>query len=193
MSCSKIVGNKKCKRSCAGDLSFCWQHLPDAKTSSPKTFNSNPLVKSFSPKQTPKYTPKYIPKYTSKQTPPSSLPTSPRRVSFSTKLRVKHIPPRNPDEPGGIAWAEEITNLQGICVSSVLDVYSTWDRETFNILASKKKYEPQAEKLVESCLRVMENKNISENEKINILRFAQKRENKRSEYIKTRISEYKIL
>jgi len=175
MSCSKIVGNKKCKRSCAGDLSFCWQHLPGPETSSPKTTRSKSVAKSVSPKQTP-----------------SSFPTSPRRVSFSTKLRVKHIPPRNPNEPGGIAWAEQITDLQGICVSSVLDVYSTWDRETFNILAAKKKYEPQAEKLVESCLRVMENKNISENEKINILRFAQKRENKRSEYIKTRISEYKI-
>lgn len=165
MSCCKILGSKKCKRKCSDDTPYCWQHRSPHSPRSPKV--SSPK----SPKKSPI-------KYTKSIEKPS--------VSFSDKLNVKYIPARNPYEKGGIAWAEDVTELQGICVSSVLDVFNTWDRDTFE----KRHYESKAERLVNACLSVMDNKKISREDELEIIKFAEKRERKRNEYIRARIKGY---
>lgn len=171
MSCCKILGSKKCKRKCSDATSYCWQHCPSHSPSRPKV---------SSPRSSRKSSKKFPDKYGSVDTPKS--------VSFSNKLNVRYIPRRNPNELGGIAWAEDITELQGICVSSVLDVYSTWDRDTFE----KRKYSPEAKQLVDSCLSIMENKKVSREDRLEIIKFAEKRERKRNEYIRERIRGYEV-
>lgn len=173
MSCKKMIGSKKCKRSCAGLSSYCWQH-------------------KSSPKSPPKSTPKKTSPKSPKKTPPKkdrymSLKTEEKRsVSFSNSPQVKYIPPRNDETFRGIAWAEEITDLQGICVSSVLEFYHTWDRETFETT----KYSPKARKLVDSCLSVMENKKITKEEERDIISFARRQEERRNDYRRERIRSF---
>ena len=174
----KMIGDKRCKRKCSSNLSFCWQH---SQKSTPK----------MSPKSTPKMSPKKSPKKSLKspktQTSPNryiSLKTeTPRNVSFAESPQIKYIPPRNSDTFRGIAWAEEVTDLQAICVSSVLDFYNTWDRDTFE----NEIYSPKARKLVNACLSVMENRKITAEEETQIIKFAQRRERKRDEYRRERI------
>lgn len=206
MSCSKSLGSKKCKRKCSGSFPYCWQHTPSPKpstanrpdsksnrvtpTKSASSKHGSVSPKSKTPKsQSPrKKSPKKSGDSEKERLLEKASPVSPRKVSFSKKIHVRYIPRRNVEEPGGIAWAEEVSDLQGICVSSVLDVYSTWDRDTFE----KRSYETKTENLIDSCLRVMENKKITIEEELEIMKFCQKRENARKEYIRERIRGYEV-
>jgi len=177
--CSKKIGDKRCRRTCTDD--FCWQHSSSSSNSSSNSPQKIPPSPKLSRKRTNSSSPKSIIK-----SPIDRLSESPRRVSFSKINKVKYIPPRKPNEKGKIHWAEEISDLQGICVSSVLDVYDTWDRETFE----KRKYKPEVRALVDSCLKVMENKRIGIDDEVKIRTFAYEREGRRSEYIHERINKY---
>lgn len=158
---------RRCKRDAQpGDTGLCWQHSTSGATK----------------RTTPKTSPKTV------KTPPKS-PRTPKkkhaareekRVHFSNTVGIKKIPPRNKKVKGGIAWAEPVSQLQAECISSVMDVYSIWDREDFE--KAQQSLTETDKRLVKTCLRIMEGDEPSSPYKRELLAFSSNRERKRDAY-----------
>lgn len=102
---------------------------------------------------------------------------SKKKVVFSDLVKTKKIPPRNPNEKGGVAWARPITDLQAECVSSVIDVYGIWDEE--DLVLKGRNLNRDERNLVGSCIKIMNGESVAEGDIRKILKFSEDREQRR--------------
>lgn len=165
-TCSYVIPDllggspRRCRRDAQQGCQRCWQH---------QTENS-PVKHSPKTVKTPKKSPK---KATPKKSPKS------KKVLFAEKTRIRKIPPRDKRVPGGIAWAEPVTDLQAECISSVMGTYGIWDRED---LEKAKNLSPDERRLITTCIRILEGDVPSSPYRREVLAYSAKRERMGSVY-----------
>jgi hypothetical protein len=98
-----------------------------------------------------------------------------KQLSFSNENTKITIPRKEPESREGLHLIEELNDVQQDCVMYVMDSFGAWDREEL----LKRKLNPKEKKLVDICLRALENKRITKSNIDDIVAFAKKKQEKR--------------